>query len=94
MKVIYKYEVQISEHFIIDMPSDSKILSVQVDQKTGKPCLWALIEKDQKDHESRVLSVFGTGNPIEDHENIELDFIGTFQLHNGQFVGHLFELYV
>jgi hypothetical protein len=45
MKTIYKYEVQISEHFVIEMPIDSKLLSVQVDEKTGKPCIWALIDK-------------------------------------------------
>ncbi|QRQ99760.1 DUF7352 domain-containing protein [Dyadobacter sandarakinus] len=95
MRTIYKYPVEVTDQFIIEMPIDSEILSLQIDQKTGLPVIWAMVETDNIQIEPRIFAVIGTGNPIPKLEGIgDYDFIGTFQLHNGSFVGHLFETYV
>lgn len=88
---IYKYPINIGITKL-DLPLDSEILTTQVDEKTGKPCIWV---KFYAFEESRlvqtVISVFPTGiNIIQDLT--KANYIGTIQLNKGEFVGHVFEL--
>jgi hypothetical protein len=70
------------------MPGEVRVLSVDV--QGGTPCLWALVEPEQavKVHEFRLI---GTGHPIY-IDPINMRFIGTFQLHDGRIIFHLFEI--
>jgi hypothetical protein len=89
-KFIYKYVLPIQGSKIIFLPEGAEILTVQADQKIGEPCLWALIDLDKKE-EQRYLEVFGTGNPVGYDMGVVRKYIGTFQLGEGSFIGHVFE---
>lgn len=86
MTTIWKFQVRIEDAFTLEMPKGAKILSVQTQGNT--PCLWAMVDP-QAEKQKRYFSVFGTGFPFEigDH----LTFVGTFQIHGGSLVFHLFE---
>jgi len=86
MKRIFKFPLQITDIQKINMPKDSTILTVQVQK--GTPCLWALVDTD-KEAEERFIRIIGTGHPVP--ENI-LRYIGTFQVLEGTFIGHVFEV--
>ena len=90
MRAIWKFEVEVtSEPFKIVMPKDSAILSVQVQK--GVPCIWCLIDESRigKEGEARYFKVIGTGHRFD---ITGLAYIGTFQLVEGSFIGHLFEV--
>lgn len=86
MQTIYKYPIEVTDNQHINIPRDGKILTVQV--QGGQPCLWVLVDPDN-DPEDRHIEVFGTGHPISDDER---DYIGTFQMHGGALIFHVFEL--
>jgi hypothetical protein len=90
MKKIYKYPTQHAKMFSFKMPKGAEILCVQVDQKTGIPCIWALIDPNIPE-EYRDFELFGTGHEIYYDMGVERKYIGTYQLNNGEFVGHIFE---
>ena len=87
MNIIWKFNFEITDYIELEMPKGAEILSVQTQHET--PCIWAGITAGNGT-EIRKFRVFGTGQPITMNEN-GLKFIGTFQLMNGSFVGHLFE---
>lgn len=86
-KVIFKYILDVVDVQEIYFPTGAHILSIQTQH--GKPCIWALVDPLEKGSQKRKFLVIGTGNETELIGN-EL-FIGTFQLMNGNFVGHCFE---
>jgi len=86
MNSIYKYGVEISSEFVIEMPVGAKVLDVQC--QGGTPQLWAIVDKGVKDVEKRSFSVVGTGHEFNANGK---HFIGTFQMERGTFIGHLFE---
>jgi len=90
MKTIYKYETPFKDNFSLKMPIGAEILLVQQDQKTMKPCIWALVYPDNP-QEERFFEMFGTGIPIHNYMVIRRKYIGTYQYQHGEFVGHLFE---
>ena len=85
---VCKYHVPIVDNFSLDLPRGAKILSVQEQNK--KACLWVLIEKATPTVK-RFFRLAGTGNYIKESSD-KLNFVGTFQLLDGNFVGHLFEI--
>lgn len=85
---IYKYQLEVKDYFSIVMPKGASILTVQVQQ--GIPCIWAIVDPEQILMETRNFRIFGTGHPIL--VSAKNSYIGTFQLQNGGFVGHLFEM--
>lgn len=84
MKTIFKYPVELTDYFQIQMPDCAEVLSVQV--QNGRPYIWALVEMDYapRNYNFRLA---GTGHPIEEDN---LKFIGTFQIASGTLVFHLF----
>lgn len=90
MKTIYKYPFETEGEFTLSMPGGAEILAVQVQGET--PCIWAMITIG-KPSVIRSFRVYGTGHPIEDpDEGNEQQYIGTYQLHGGKLVFHLFEV--
>lgn len=90
MKEIWKYELILEDYNIVSLPKGAKPLSVQVqDEHTDHVRMWCLIDPNEEEHEERLFRIAGTGHPIKD-EN--LDYISTFQLYDGGFVGHVFEV--
>lgn len=88
MITIYKYSFNVNDSIKIKMPKGAKILDVQTQMNT--PCIWVEVDTKQNIQETRHFYVFGTGHPI-DVPMSSLDYIGTFQLENGHFIGHLYE---
>lgn len=89
-QTVWKFETPFEDKFSILMPHSSEILSVQQDQKTKIPCIWALVYPDNP-KEERFFELHGTGNPIHNDMGITRKYIGTYQYQNGEFVGHIFE---
>jgi len=82
MKVIYKYELKLTEKQTIEMPAFARFLSVQV--QNGKIQVWALVDTEQPPR-LNIFKIIGTGGRIDETLGI---FLGTIQL--GGFVWHVF----
>jgi hypothetical protein len=91
-KQIWKFKLQVTDKQTIQMPVGAQILSALVQYRTL--CIWALVNTEAE-MEARAFEIFGTGNPVPDHVDIDHNykFIATFQMFAGGFVGHLFEPY-
>lgn len=87
MSKVFKYPLPISDVVEVVMPKDAKVLAVQV--QNGTPCIWAAVNPTLE-VETRTFRIAGTGHSIVD-EIID-DYIGTFQLYDGQLVFHVFEI--
>ena len=88
---IFKYVLENTDRQKIIMPQNARILCVQ--PQNGKPCIWAIVKAFQP-NEEREFEIYGTGNPFYEnaHYGKETTYIGTYQLSDIGFVGHLFEL--
>lgn len=84
VKTIWKFEIPVAESFGVGMPSGANILTVQV--QNGSPYIWAIVDSDAP-QTTRYFCARGTGHPLGD---VGL-YIGTFQVHGGSLVFHLFE---
>jgi len=91
MKKIYKYILEITDETTIEMPIGAEILSVQVQgsKETKKAMLWAYVDDEQKNMQKRHFRVLCTGESITDYDS--LTFIATIQIHDGDYVFHIFE---
>ena len=87
-QIVYKYTVPMEDYFSLDLPKGAKILTVQ--EQHGKPQLWALVKQGER-NEKRNFRLADTGQPIEESPET-LNYIGTFQLTGGSFIGHVFEI--
>jgi len=85
MKTIWKYSVGEQTKFTLNLPRGAQVLSVQEQREEAQ--LWALVDPDEQ-RELRTFCIFGTGWDIDD---AGLAYLGTFQVHGGTFVFHLFE---
>lgn len=84
-KSVWKFPLNIEDAVTIRMPKCSMVLDVQL--QNGIPCLWALCATDSP-LEDRTFFLYGTGHPIEEED---ISYVGTFQIHDGALVFHLFE---
>lgn len=81
---IWKFQLPLQDEIALEMPENSKILSVQTQDEI--PCIWANVEPSA-DKMIRHFKLRGTGFGTDDVGA----YVGTFQLENGSFVFHLFE---
>lgn len=90
MLKIYKYPFAIEPGVPINiqMPPYSEILDVQI--QNGMPVFWSVVDPDHELRGGRNFIVYGTGHEIS--SKYRLKYVGTFQMHNGIFVFHLFEI--
>lgn len=84
MRVIYKYTLKAGVT-TLNMPQGAQVLTVQTQNENA--CLWALLDPS-KPTEVRTFHMYGTGHRID---NLNLVYIGTFQLEHGVLVFHVFE---
>lgn len=80
--------------FILNLPKDAEILTVQIDQSNdGDCCIWVLFNEDNKDElQMRTFEIFGTGHLINNDIGVVRKYIGTFQEKRiWNYVWHLFE---
>jgi hypothetical protein len=89
-RTIWKYEIGVEDVQYIPMPKGAQILAVQAQQQL--PCLWALVDPEKKhETETRIIETFGTGHEIDDAPPVMRNYVGTYQLHGGALVWHIFE---
>ena len=91
MRRIFKYPLKVIDKQSIMMPKGAQILCVQrQDHGDGLegPCIWALVAEGV-DPENRTFLTIGTDHPIGKTLG---KYIGSYQLRDGAFVGHVFEV--
>ena len=81
---VWKYPLMLVESQVMKMPTDSVILSVQVQR--GQICIWAQGNPLNK-YEDRVIEMYGTGHVFGDAEGLK--YLGTVQQRS--FVWHIYE---
>ena len=81
---VYKYPIPIEANFTIKMPAGAEIL--HVDTQDNKGFIWARVDPEPCS-EFRYFHLRGTGHPIDGSST----HLGSFQLHDGALVFHLFE---
>lgn len=86
-EAIWKFPVAIEHFQEIPIPKGGKALAVQT--QFNMPHLWVLVDINAP-LEIRSFRLLGTGHQHDDLDN--LHYIGSFQLDDGEFVGHLFEV--
>lgn len=82
---IYKYMLPVDNSVEIQMPKGSQLLCVQLQHE--RPYLWALVDPSLPTI-TRKLAIYGTGHQVDDAPG---NYVGTFQLHGGQLVFHVFD---
>lgn len=82
---IFKYQIGVTGIQSVPMPEGAKILAVQT--QYGVPVIWAMVDPDKPTTDVVIVTV-GTGHivPVEG----PLHHIGTYQMDEGRFVGHVF----
>lgn len=78
-----------TDHATMAMPVGAVILTVQVQH--GRPVLWAIVDREAP-FEARHFLIVGTGRNMPGWDERPFEYVGTFQMHDGDFVGHVFEL--
>lgn len=86
MKTIHKYPLQTTGLIHLQMPMWALPLTVQLQQ--GIPTLWAQVDINQPTI-TKSFFVVVTGGPLPEGA---LKYIGTVQMHEGNFVLHVFEV--
>ena len=88
MTLIWKEPIRVVDKFTLDLPKDSQIISVQT--QNAVPCIWFKFQQQNKDtKEKRTFRVVGTGQLFSD---INMRYVGTFQIERMDLVFHLFEV--
>lgn len=82
---IWKFPIPVTDYFTTTMPKGAKFLALQVQR--SEPCAWFLVNPDNEP-EGRRFFVVGTGHNVPAEAG---EYLGTFQMAGGSFVGHLFE---
>jgi len=84
VKTIWKFPLKVQQQEI-QMPIGAVVLHVEAQYE--RPCMWALVDPEAAT-ERRVFFTIGTGHRLPiDH----VHHVGSYQLQNGAFVGHVFE---
>ena len=86
MQTIWKFPIYVIDSQPVKMPKGAEILTVQL--QGDQIYLWAMVDDGAKP-ETRIIEVFGTGNPIPVNMGTNRTFIGTFQ--SPPCVWHVFE---
>ena len=86
MRTIWKYEVPILDDFTLDLPLGAKVLCT--DMQWNTPFIWVLVDPEEPTATYRF-ALRGTGH---DASGLSADHhIGSFLLHGGALVFHLFQ---
>lgn len=97
MFMYWKYDIPIKDG-IVELELPKGALIQKVDAQHGKPVFWAMFSPDINDpkkepeKEKRYFKVYGTGQLINEPDFKAYQYHGTFQMCDGNFVGHFYEL--
>ena len=87
-KTIWRFELKTTDNQTIEMPVNAEILTVQTQNEI--PCIWAFVDPTET-KENRFIEIFGTGHEISQDENVNRNYLGTYQLNGGSLIFHVFE---
>lgn len=87
MNTIWKYQLDVCDDQLLQLPIGAEILTVQVQQESVQ--MWVCVNPDMT-LKTRHIRIHGTGHDVPNHD--KLKYISTFQLHNGNLVFHVFEV--
>ena len=87
METVWKFRILGTSVQSLDLPKGARILCVQVQREV--PHIWAVVDDSIQEYESWLIYIVGTGRPMPRDFN-KLQYIGTCQLDDGYFVGHVF----
>ena len=88
---VYKYPIPTIDCFSLLLPRGAKVLCVQ--PQGDAVCIWALVDPDAEKL-SRKFYIVGTGHELGSEvstRDAAEAYVGTFQVHGGTLVFHLFE---
>ena len=85
MYTIYKYELEVTDKQVFEMPYGAKPLSV--DTQNGHPCMWVQVNTNTKMFKYEVVIV-GTGHPLPNMMNLK--YVGTFKMYNDKLIYHVY----
>ncbi len=85
-RTIWKFNIDIDDVQNVEMPKQAKLLSVQV--QNGSVRLWAMV-CPRNTLVNRIIQMAGTGHDLKGRDMGE--YLGTFQISNGQLVFHVFD---
>lgn len=91
MRSIWKFDLPVRDVAEVEMPAGARVLTVQTQH--GNAQLWAIVDTEAP-KETRRFFVIGTGHSLPDaidDGDGALKHLGTFQLFDGGFIGHVFE---
>ena len=83
----FKFELETKDNQTIEISVNAEILTVQTQNET--PCIWALVGPIET-KEKRFIEVFGTGHDVQYDMGVSRNYLGTYQLHGGSLVFHVF----
>lgn len=83
---IWKWTLGVTDRQSVQMPRGAKLLTVQ--SQGDMPQLWALCDETAP-KEPRLIVIHGTGNLMPNEP--PGDYVGTFQIHGGALVFHVFD---
>lgn len=75
---VWKYNLKAQHDQVLELPLDSKILSVEA--QDSDIVLYALVNTHQPEKERRKIAIFGTGHGINSTID-EYNFLGTVKLY-------------
>lgn len=87
MKTIWKYEITANETIQIKVPKESKFLTVL--SQFDSVFMWCLVDTDNE-LETLSLKVCATGQELS--KDFDGTYLGTFFVHGGHLVFHLFDV--
>ena len=97
-RTIWKFELDIVDSQVMLMPRGAKILTVQTqlvvepqDHNHVEPHIWALVDP-QTELVGHGFLVAGTGHTIDTKDAISGEYVGTFQMHGGALIWHVFDM--
>jgi hypothetical protein len=85
---IWKFPLDVNDLQTISMPHNAQILHVA--SQSNQPNLWALVDENAPTVDARRFVTYGTGHPMPDDNYGH--YVGTYQMHGGQLVFHVFEV--
>ncbi len=85
MVKILKYPFDIADEVTLNMPENSRVLSVQL--QDNRPTLWAMVSTEMP-MENRIFKIYDTGEELANGSTPK-KYIGTLQMDG--FVKHIFE---
>ena len=85
-KTIWKFCLKTTDLQSVKMPKGAEILHVNSQFNNLK--IWALVDPEQE-REERFFEIFGTGHTVD--MDADRKYLGTYQLHEGSLVFHVFE---